>query len=107
MYNLKQRKIGDFISNGMVMFACSDDHKSFNQIAPPEGSKLGERIFFEGHEYSENNVPPLINRKKKLLEKCFPFLVTNEKLECTFKGAKMMTSAGVVKVSDLKNCHIS
>jgi len=78
MYNLKQRKLGGFPSNGMVMFACSPDHTQFNPITPPEGSKLGERIFFEGHRYLESEVPSLINPRKKYMEKCFPFLKTND-----------------------------
>jgi tRNA-binding EMAP/Myf-like protein len=27
LYNLKAKNMGGFKSNGMVLFACSDDHK--------------------------------------------------------------------------------
>ena len=36
------------MSNGMVLFACNDDHSALELVVPPDGSKLGERCFLEG-----------------------------------------------------------
>lgn len=42
--NLKPRKLADFISNGMVLCASTEDKSTIELIRPPEGSKVGERI---------------------------------------------------------------
>jgi methionine--tRNA ligase beta chain len=47
--NLKPRKLGDFMSNGMVMCASASDKSVVELIRPPEGSKVGERIQLSGN----------------------------------------------------------
>ena len=47
MSNLKVRNLGGFPSNGMVLFASSDDHNTLELIRPPKGSKPGERVFVQ------------------------------------------------------------
>ena len=42
--NLKPRKLVDFMSNGMVMCASSEDKSTIELIRPPEGCKIGDRI---------------------------------------------------------------
>ena len=42
--NLKPRKLVDFMSNGMVMCASTEDKSTIELIRPPEGSKVGDRI---------------------------------------------------------------
>jgi tRNA-binding EMAP/Myf-like protein len=47
--NLKPRKLGTFMSNGMVMAASNDDKSVVELLRPPEGSKVGERIQLTGN----------------------------------------------------------
>ena len=46
--NLKSRKIAGVDSNGMVMAAMSGDKSTVELLRPPPGSKVGERVTFEG-----------------------------------------------------------
>lgn len=43
--NLKPRKIGGFESNGMVLCTSNSDKSKVEILRPPEGSKVGERVF--------------------------------------------------------------
>ena len=45
--NLKPRKLGPFMSNGMVM--CASPPGDLEIVRPPPGSKLGERVMLEGN----------------------------------------------------------
>ena len=42
--NLKPRKLVDFMSNGMVLCASSEDKSTIELIRPPEGCKVGDRV---------------------------------------------------------------
>ena len=42
--NLKPRKLVDFMSNGMVLCAGSEDKSTIELIRPPEGAKVGDRV---------------------------------------------------------------
>lgn len=47
MANLKERKLGNMPSNGMIL--CSNENKEkFSILRPPVGSKVGDRIHLEG-----------------------------------------------------------
>lgn len=47
--NLKPRKLGPIISNGMVMCATDESHTVAELIRPPAGSSIGERIQLSGN----------------------------------------------------------
>jgi tRNA-binding EMAP/Myf-like protein len=54
--NLKEKKTGSIMSQGMVMCASPLSDDQFELVRPPPGSKLGERIKLEGNlipDYSE------------------------------------------------------
>lgn len=68
--NLKPRKLGGFPSNGMLLCASTEDHSAGSLIDPPEGAKIGERVFFPGYE-GEAATPAQV-QKKKYLESCLP-----------------------------------
>ena len=108
--NLKPRKLGPIMSNGMVMCASNADHTAIELVRPPAGSKLGERIMLEGNPIGETfSQEPcsVLNPKKKIAEKFLPLLKTNANSEATFNGIKLVTNGGVLKATSLKNCGIS
>lgn len=70
----------------------------------PEGTQVGERVVFVGHDM------PYAPVLKKKLAKCFEEVIaqveTNEKGEVCWNGEPFMTSAGVITAS-LPNARIS
>ena len=48
--NLRPRKLGGWPSAGMVMCAKTQDGSKVEFLRPPEGSKPGDPVFFEGYE---------------------------------------------------------
>lgn len=70
----------------------------------PEGTQVGERVVFAGHDM------PYAPVLKKKLSKCFEEVIaqvkTNEKGEVCWNGEPFMTSAGVITAS-LPNARIS
>lgn len=64
--NLKPSKLRGVESQAMVLCATSPDGSTVELVQPPVGSKVGERVLFEGHEgAAEDVLPP----KKKIWEK--------------------------------------
>lgn len=104
--NLKERKMVGFPSHGMVLCASSTDSNGnvkVQLIVPPDGAQVGERITvdgFNGEPATENQV-----MKKKMLDKIFPDLSTNDRGVATYKGIPLQTSAGVCRC-DLTNAPI-
>jgi len=93
--NLKSRKLVGFPSHGMVLCASTDDKVEF--VVPPTDAAVGERILvegFEGDPATENQIG-----KKKMLDKIFPDLKTNNDGVATYKGIPLMTSAGECRAS--------
>mmetsp|Transcript_6549 Transcript_6549/g.9575 ORF Transcript_6549/g.9575 Transcript_6549/m.9575 type:complete len:797 (-) Transcript_6549:71-2461(-) len=91
--NLKSRKLVGFPSHGMVLCASNDDRTEF--VEPPADAAVGERIIvegFEGDAATENQVG-----KKKMMDKIFPDLKTNDDGVASYKGIPLMTSAGACK----------
>lgn len=91
--NLKPAKMRDVMSYGMVLCCSNADHSQVDPIDPPEGVANGERVTFEGFPG-----PPLeeVNPKKKILERLFPEMKTDEMGFPVFKGAKFMTTKGPI-----------
>ena len=108
--NLKPRKLGGHISEGMVMCAGSDDHNSLELMRPPPNSKLGERINLEGNPLGDiftQDFKPILKPKKKVMEAFLTYTKTNSDCEGTFDGIKMVTSGGPIKCESLKNVKVS
>lgn len=93
--NLKPVKMRGVKSCAMVLAASprlkegEEDHHGgpVELVTPPEGSKAGERVFFEGWKGEPEGV---LNPKKKVWEMIQPGFTTTENLEVGF-------DAGVVK----------
>ncbi|KAI9152136.1 tRNA-aminoacylation cofactor ARC1 [Paramyrothecium foliicola] len=116
--NLKPVKMRGIKSCAMVLAASPkvkegevDDHKGpVELVSPPEGSKAGEKVFFEGW----NGQPEgQLNPKKKVWETFQPGFTTTDALEVAFDAGavevlgktglgKLVTeSGGVCKVKSL------
>lgn len=90
--NLKTRKLVGFPSHGMVMCAASADGTKVEFVEPPAGAAVGERVMIEGYGGEPATENQII--KKKMLEKIFPDLSTNEAGVATYKGVPFATSTG-------------
>jgi len=93
--NLKGRKLADFMSNGMVM-ANSDKDRSDIKLVIPKG-KIGERVVLEGSEqkFTQDKLP-VLNPKKKILEKCINQFTTDSEGHALWNGQKLKTSEGYI-----------
>jgi aminoacyl tRNA synthase complex-interacting multifunctional protein 1 len=93
-----------------------DDHKGpVELVTPPEGSKAGERVYFEGWKGEPEGV---LNPKKKIWELFQPGFTTTEGLEVAFDASvveqlgktevgKLVTeSGGVCTVKTLKGAVV-
>lgn len=102
--NLKASKILGFNSNGMVLAAKGEDDKT-ELVEPPEGSKVGERVFIEGltgEPFSSSQV-----KKKKVWSTVSAQLKTCEGGIATWEGKTIQTSSGPCKAASLVGAPIS
>lgn len=74
--NLKGKKLGGFKSEGMVLCASNSEHTDVKFLDPPVGSKVGDRIVFEGVPSAPVSAAQV--GKKKVLEAVFPDLYIGE-----------------------------
>lgn len=88
------------VSEAMVLCATSTDGSNVELVMPPEGSKVGSRVFFDGEEGEPD---AQLNPKKQIFEKIAVDLVTTEDLVATWKGKPFSTPQGVCKVKSIKN----
>lgn len=56
--NLKPRNMRGVKSSGMLLAASDASHENVELLEPPEGSVVGERIWFGSEEDKENQPPP-------------------------------------------------
>jgi len=102
--NLKPRKMGDFVSQGMVLCAGKDGKVEF--VDPPAGSVVGERIVLVGDEDEpDEQINP--QKKKNPWIEVAPLLATNGVREACFDGKPMRTSAGVCSAPSLGDATVS
>jgi methionine--tRNA ligase beta chain len=101
--NLKAAKIVGFVSNGMVLAAKADGKVEL--VAPPAGSKVGERVFIEG--LSGEPITSTQVKKKKTWEAVAKDLKTGEGGVATWDGKVIQTSAGACKAPSLIGAPIS
>jgi len=68
--NLKERPMAGFMSQGMVLCACNEDHTVVRLLEPPQDAVAGDRVTFPGF----TGEPALATHvaKKKILEKLAP-----------------------------------
>ena len=110
--NLKPRKLVDFMSNGMVLCASSEDKSTIELIRPPEGCKVGDRVQLVGNPILGKPLKlepeEVLNPKKKYAERFLDNLKTNDNREATYNGVALCTSeGGILKSKTLANVHIS
>lgn len=107
MANLKPRPLAGFLSNGMVVCASNNDHTAV-ELLIPEGEN-GERCYLEGHEnlFVQGDILPVLNPKKKVLEKCSEHFKTDAEGFVTWMGIKLRTKAGPIKAATITNGHVS
>ena len=103
--NLKASKILGFASNGMVLAAKGEGGGKTELVEPPEGSKIGERVFIEGLEgkpFSSSQV-----KKKKIWNAVSKDLKTGEGGVATWQGKIIKTSTGSCKAASLVGVPIA
>ena len=103
--NLKAATIVGFSSNGMVLAAKGEDGSTVELVTPPEGSKIGERVYIEGlsgEPYSSTQC-----KKKKTWNNVSKDLKTGEDGVATWDGKVIQTSAGPCKAASLVGAPIS
>lgn len=103
--NLKAAKIVGFSSNGMVLAAKAEDGSKVELVTPPEGSKIGERVFIEG--LTGEPLTSAQMKKKKTWDIVAKELKTGEGGNATWQGKTIQTSAGLCKVATLVGAPIS
>lgn len=84
----------------MVLCALTEDKVEF--VNPPEGSKPGDKIFFEGYDAEPEKQ---LNPKKKIWEAVQPGFSTNEQFEVTYTVEGKPAARLVNKKGEL--CHNS
>lgn len=93
--NLKKRNLAGFPSHGMVLCASNADHTAVEFVVPSEGSKVGERVQFEG--FTGGPEPENKIAKKKVFDKLAPDLQTDDKGNVVWKNAMAKTDSGICK----------
>lgn len=108
--NLKPRNMRGIKSNGMLLAASDASHENVELLSPPEGSCLGERVWFGSEEESNSQsdaASPSQVQKKKIWETVQPHLKTTNNCVAMFGERPMRTSSGLVSCGSLKNANIS
>jgi len=98
--NLKPANLKGTRSEAMVLAVSNADHTKVELLNPPEGSKIGERVTFDGFP-GEHDAQ--LNPKHKVWETVQPELKTNDQLVATYKGVPFKTSAGICTVKSIAN----
>ncbi|CAN3476314.1 tRNA-aminoacylation cofactor Arc1p [Diutina catenulata] len=98
--NLKPVTMRGIKSCAMVLCASTEDKVEF--VNPPEGSKPGDKIFFEGYDAEPEKQ---LNPKKKIWEAVQPGFSTNEQFEVTYTVEGKPAARLVNKKGEL--CHNS
>ena len=100
--NLKNRKMDDFVSQGMVL--CTSFESGIEPLRPPEDSQPGDRIIVEG---LPSNPLPELPPKKQYWEAAMKELKVDETGRATYKGQPLVTPLGVVRSPTFKAGTIS
>nr|CCC92295.1 putative tyrosyl/methionyl-tRNA synthetase [Trypanosoma congolense IL3000] len=104
--NLEPRKIGGVVSEGMVLCAsrCDEGSREVVLLDVPEGTPIGERVVFEGHD---GPYEPVLKKKlAKHFEEVAAELRTNEMGEVVWRDMPFRTSHGVITAT-IRNGSVS
>mmetsp|Transcript_17104 Transcript_17104/g.41617 ORF Transcript_17104/g.41617 Transcript_17104/m.41617 type:complete len:773 (-) Transcript_17104:1137-3455(-) len=101
--NLKAAKIVGFSSNGMVLAAKGEDKVEL--VTPPEGSKIGEKVYIEGLTGEPQSSAQV--KKRKTWDKVAKALKTGDGGVATWDGKTIQTSAGACAAASLVGAPIS
>jgi aminoacyl tRNA synthase complex-interacting multifunctional protein 1 len=106
--NLKPRKLADLMSEGMVLCASNAEHTHIEIMRPPAGAKIGDRVVLaDGVVVMPQEIQPVLNPKKKIVEAVMPDMKTNNNREFCWKGHKLVCSAGPIVSKTLCNVQVS
>jgi len=109
--NLKPRKLGGIMSNGMVMCAGNADHTKFEFIRPPPGAKVGDRVQIQGNKWKNAPLPdayePILNPKKKIEVRYLELLKTDAECFVTYNDIKLVIGGEPVKAQTLANVSVA
>ncbi|CAM9567756.1 unnamed protein product [Ectocarpus sp. 4 AP-2014] len=98
MCNLKPRNLKGFKSQGMVVCAVGvlgDGKEHVELVVPPEGSAVGEKLFFEGLAGGPfEPVSAAQMEKKKVLDKIIPELTTDVEGTVRWRDHALVSSCG-------------
>lgn len=103
--NLKAAKIVGFNSNGMVLAAKAEDGSKVEMVHPPDGSKVGERVFIEGLDGEPISSAQV--KKRKVWPEVAKDLKSGENGVATWQGKIIKSSVGPCKAASLVGAPIS
>ena len=95
--NLEPRKIGGIPSAGMVLCASSEGKAKTELLVIPEGTPIGERIVFPGHDHPAE--PVLKKKLAKHWEEVAGSLTTDANGVANWNGLPFNTSKGPITSS--------
>jgi len=101
--NLKPSNLKGVKSEAMVLAASNSDHTQVELLIPPPGTKVGERVTFDGYSGEPEEQ---LNPKHKIWEAIQPDFITSDDCVATYKGTPFKTSTGVCKVKSIKKGSI-
>jgi len=100
--NLKPRRMGDFLSQGMLL--CASWEGTVEPLRPPVGAKPGDVVSIAGVQSAPlPELPP----KKTYWEQASERMVISPAGEVTYKDQPLQTAAGPVLVPTLRKGKIS
>ena len=106
--NLKPRKLADLMSEGMVLCASNAEHTHIEIMRPPAGAKIGDRVVLAGGQVQmSQEMQPVLNPKKKIVEAVMPDMRTNSEKEFCWKDMKLVCAAGPIVSKTLSNVQVS
>ena len=103
--NLKAAKLFDFVSNGMVLAAKSEESNKVELIEPPADAVIGERVFIEG--LTGEPISAAQVKKRKTWVAVAKELCTDDAGVATWNGKPIQTKAGPCKAASLAGAPIS
>jgi len=101
--NLKPSKLRGITSEAMVLAASDAGHTRVELVSPPLGSKVGERVYFEGYLGLPDKE---LNPKHKIFEQIQPDLHSLSDCIAAYRDSPFTTSAGPCRVKSIKNGSI-
>lgn len=107
--NLKPAKMRGVESQAMVLTAESQDGVKVELLAPPAGSKPGDKVYFEG--FGKGTPEAVLTPKKKIWEGIQVALKTDDNCRPVFCGADgkacaLMTEKGECRAKTIKGGRI-